>query len=127
MGTKDKPGVFDCYDAADGDEPMFVLLARDPDAPNTVEEWARRRFERLAREHSSVQYPEHESAAERDRLLKVLRKIAEALTCAAEMREWKPVEAQPLRPWPVMYPARVEPRFRRIGNDYGSDLEGAGK
>lgn len=111
MGTKNKPGVFDCYDAAEDDEPMFVLLARDPDAPDRVEEWARRRFERLAREHTSVRYPEHESAAERERLLKVLRKIAEALQCAQAMREWKPkappivplLEPLPLRPWPTIY------------------------
>lgn len=39
MGTKNNPGKFDCYDAALPDEPMFVLLARDP----VVREWVRRR------------------------------------------------------------------------------------
>ncbi|HAW11807.1 MAG TPA: aspartate decarboxylase, partial [Chloroflexi bacterium] len=30
MGTKNNPGKFDCYDDAHPDEPMFVLLGRDP-------------------------------------------------------------------------------------------------
>lgn len=40
MGTKNKPGSFDCYHAAEPDEPMFVLLARDPIAPLLVDLWA---------------------------------------------------------------------------------------
>lgn len=43
MGTKLNPGQFDCYDAAEPDEPMFVLLARDPIAPELVRRWARER------------------------------------------------------------------------------------
>jgi hypothetical protein len=43
MGTKNKPGRFDCYANALPDEPMFVLLARDPDFAEHVEKWARRR------------------------------------------------------------------------------------
>lgn len=123
MGTKLKPGTFDCYDAAEDDEPMFVLLARDPDAPDRVEEWARRRFERLAREHSNVRLPERETDAERQRVTKVLRKIAEALHCAQGMREWKPKEPQialtPLRPWPFIYHEPVK--------DWGLDLRGMGE
>jgi hypothetical protein len=45
MGTKQNPGPFDCYAAAAPDEPMFVLLARDPLAPALVREWARQRSE----------------------------------------------------------------------------------
>jgi len=40
MGTKNNPGKFDCYAAAKPDEPMFVLLARDPIAPQLVQIWA---------------------------------------------------------------------------------------
>lgn len=40
MGTKTKPGKFDCYSAAKVDEPMFVLLGRDPLAPFLVAIWA---------------------------------------------------------------------------------------
>jgi len=40
MGTKNNPGEFDCYEEADPDEPMFVLLARDELAPEIVRLWA---------------------------------------------------------------------------------------
>lgn len=40
MATKDNPGAFDCYENAAPDEPMFVLLARDISAPETVRRWA---------------------------------------------------------------------------------------
>ncbi len=43
MGTKSNPGEFDCYSNALPDEPMFVLLARDPEFFDLVHEWARRR------------------------------------------------------------------------------------
>ena len=66
MGTKNNPGHFDCYAKAEPDEPMFVLLARDPLAPDTVEAWARRR--------------------ERDGGDPV--KIMEARECARAMRDW---------------------------------------
>ena len=42
MATK-LSGQFDCYHAADADEPMFVLLARDPSAPTIVRVWAEAR------------------------------------------------------------------------------------
>ena len=38
MGTKQEGDR--CYDAALDDEPMFVLLARDPSAPALVRQWA---------------------------------------------------------------------------------------
>ena len=40
MGTKNNPGSFNCYAAADPDEPMFILLGRDPIAPFLVGWWA---------------------------------------------------------------------------------------
>lgn len=40
MGTKANPGEFDCYANAAPDEPMFVLLARDPIAPFLVSIWS---------------------------------------------------------------------------------------
>ena len=39
MGTKNEPGEFDCYASADPDEPMFILLGRDPFAAQLVEAW----------------------------------------------------------------------------------------
>lgn len=43
MGTKNNPGKFDCYANALPDEPMFILLARDPDFWSLVHQWAERR------------------------------------------------------------------------------------
>src|SRR5690242_15758496 len=43
MGTKNNPGEFDCYAQALPAEPMFVLLARDPEFNALVYEWATRR------------------------------------------------------------------------------------
>lgn len=40
MGTKNNPGTFDCYANAEPDEPMFVLLGRDPHAHYAVRQWA---------------------------------------------------------------------------------------
>lgn len=67
MGTKNRPGPFDCHAKAHPDEPMFVLLGRDPMAPALVREWARRRRE----------------AGESE------EKVCEALACADAMEEWK--------------------------------------
>lgn len=39
MGTKLDPGKYDCYENALPDEPMFVLLARDPHFHHLVNEW----------------------------------------------------------------------------------------
>lgn len=89
MGTKLKPGEYDCHDDAAPDEPRFTLLARDEQAPDRVEDWAFKRFERLAVEHQMVRLPERDQYAERLRVRKVLRKIAEALQCAKAMRAWK--------------------------------------
>ena len=66
MGTKLNPGKWDCHAAAAPDEPMFVLLARDPSAPLLVELWA------LIREKLGED-PE---------------KIEEARGCAEAMASW---------------------------------------
>jgi len=39
MATKNNPGNFDCYKNAEPDEPMFVLLGRDPTASIVVAFW----------------------------------------------------------------------------------------
>lgn len=39
MATKNNPGPFDCYAHAAPDEPMFILLARDECAPDTIRSW----------------------------------------------------------------------------------------
>ena len=40
MGTKNNPSKFDSYANAELDEPMFVLLARDKQAPELIRRWA---------------------------------------------------------------------------------------
>jgi hypothetical protein len=45
MGSKNNPSSFDCYAAAKPDEPMFVLLGRDPMAGALVRLWALMREE----------------------------------------------------------------------------------
>lgn len=67
MGTKNNPGHFDCYDNADPDEPMFVLLGRDAMAPSLVREWAEWRMKNGERAD----------------------KVLEALTCADAMEAWR--------------------------------------
>jgi len=68
MGTKLNPGKYDCYHKAKPDEPMFTLLARDPDAPMLVELWAR------------IKLRVGEGTTE---------KLGEAVQCAEAMREWQ--------------------------------------
>lgn len=43
MGTKANPGRYDCYANALPDEPIFVLLARDPDFERLVRSWCEQR------------------------------------------------------------------------------------
>lgn len=66
MGSKSKPGVFDCYANAEPDEPMFVLLGRDKCAPVLVQLWAEMR--RVLGEDPA--------------------KVKEAEECAAAMKRW---------------------------------------
>ncbi len=45
MSTKNDPGKFNCYANAESDEPMFTLLARDPQAPVLIRAWAAQRWQ----------------------------------------------------------------------------------
>jgi hypothetical protein len=74
MGTKQNPGDYDCYENAAPDEPMFVLLARDPAAPAIVEKWCEYRegLIKLGAKPASDQ-----------------SMIDEARNCAADMQRWR--------------------------------------
>jgi len=72
MGTKTKPGKFDCYAAAADDEPMFVLLARDRHAAQVVRHWVTLR---LMEQLDGGPAPNRE-------------KLQEAIDCADAMEEW---------------------------------------
>lgn len=74
MGTKNTPGTYDCWEKAKPDEPVFVLLGRDPDAPAAIRKWA----------------------ADREAMVKVglapgddTAKIEEARACAAHMDKYR--------------------------------------
>lgn len=66
MGTKNNPGEYDCYQKAEPDEPMFVLLGRDPTASVVVAFWRALNL----------------------RLGLAPAKDAEALTCQRAMAAW---------------------------------------
>lgn len=66
MGSKLKPGAFDCYANAEPDEPMFVLLGRDRFAPAMVLLWS----------------------ALREKMGENPEKVAEARECAVSMMRW---------------------------------------
>lgn len=68
MGTKENPGKYDCYDKAAPDEPMFILLARDPDAATLVRFWHVLKDQQLGADS---------------------RKLEEAWKCADDMDEWR--------------------------------------
>jgi hypothetical protein len=74
VGTKSNPGKFDCYANALPDEPLFVLLARDPSAPSRVEDLADYR-ELLI---DSGDRPESDRAL-----------VEEARESAQKMRDWR--------------------------------------
>lgn len=66
MATKNNPGKFDCYEKAEPDEPVFVLLGRDPAAAFCVTLWL----------------------ALREELDGPGEQIDEARVCAAAMEAW---------------------------------------
>jgi hypothetical protein len=74
MGTKLKPGKFDCLKNAKKDEPYFVLLARDETSAMLVRCWAYGRKARITRGEK----PKSDQSM-----------IEEALVCANDMDAWR--------------------------------------
>lgn len=66
METKNNPGPNSCYAKALPDEPMFILLGRDPDAPTTIRAWAGIREQRLIDEDKDGSEDEQIDAAVAD-------------------------------------------------------------
>ena len=79
MGTKQKPGKFDCYTQAADDEPLFTLRANDPLAATTIRFWLRLRW--IC--HNSVN-PLNETNYEQEQI-----KLEEAEKCAVAMEQWR--------------------------------------
>ena len=76
MGTKSRPGEFDCHNTAEADEPVFTLRARDVQAPRLIRDWIRRR--RQLRPAAAEPDPAREE-----------RKLREAEACALAMEDWR--------------------------------------
>jgi hypothetical protein len=72
MANKMHPGMFRCYEAALPDEPMFVILGRDPAGPATLEFWANERHRQ-----GKTTDPDDNS------------RIGGSLREADEMRDWR--------------------------------------
>ena len=82
MGTKNEPSAFDCYGNAEPDEPMFILLGRDPHAHAAVRKWA----------------------DDREQMIKVgfkptddMRRVWEARQCADDMEAYRIAREQARR------------------------------
>ena len=69
MATKNNPSEYDCYQNAEPDEPIFVLVARDITAPDTIRDWCMHRVK------------EGKNGADDDQ-------IQAALGCANLMEAW---------------------------------------
>ena len=88
MGTKNNPGKYDCYSAAEPDEPMFVLLGRDRLAGHLVSIWSKIRvgdyeaaevvFGNMVNKHCSYYIAQPD-----------VEKSMEALECAMAMFRWR--------------------------------------
>lgn len=86
MTAKNNPGEFDCYAAAEPDEEMFILLARDPLASLLVSMWA------AARANDGItltfivdEFRRTMRAMPINDMQRNKRKIVEARLCAAKM------------------------------------------
>ncbi len=100
MGTKNTPGRFDCYANAEPDEPMFILLGRDPMAGALVLEWAELRKAR-------GEDPE---------------KLAEAIACAEAMNAWAHnLGKQPIAHWSAHLEWEAQLLFKALGVPHDGD------
>jgi hypothetical protein len=100
MGSKSNPSKYDCYSRAEPDEPVFVLLGRDPAASLVVKFWVELR----------------KLCGETEREV-----LDEAFDCAVDMAQWceqklgkyekvrKAYEARR-----VLYARDVEKLFERV-------------
>lgn len=76
MGTKQNPGEFDAYAKALPDEPMFILLGRDANAPALILDWIMERQSRVQKGHITTT-PE------------LLKQLTEATQCVSDMLLWR--------------------------------------
>jgi hypothetical protein len=101
MGSKNEPGSFDCYHNARPDEPMFILLARDPSASAIVKWWSDAREAAIDR----GERPESDRAV-----------VEEARRCAKNMMAWRAVNDGKWRASPVSSKHHSPPPLRTPHN-----------
>lgn len=76
MATKNNPGKFDCYTNAEPDEPMFILLGRDPTAKAVLRYWERLRLLHELNKPDDEQIVEaHECADSMERYLRQKKQL----------------------------------------------------
>ena len=88
MGTKNNPGKWDCYENAEHDEPMFVLLARDRLAGHLVSLWSKMRYGDL----EAAQVVFHDMLTKHLGHYQVepdVPKAQEAMDCSLAMFDWR--------------------------------------
>lgn len=90
MATKNNPGEFDCHAAADPDEPLFTLLARDRFAPHMVRMWAAARAGDIFGAVSVFNAVANEMLGETPNDMGDAQ-ISEAEKCADDMTDWRAV------------------------------------
>ena len=88
MGTKNNPGDFDCYTNAEPDEPMFILLARDPLAPFLVALWVYFRSGDPLKALNMFNHMVQNQALNYTFKRTSEAKLDEANKCAEDMRKW---------------------------------------
>lgn len=90
MATKNNPGDYDCYAHAEPDEPMFVLLARDPLAEYLTAVWVALRAGDVTAAHDLLTKASLELIKTGKRLLLYNDlKSVEAQQCSYAMRTWR--------------------------------------
>jgi hypothetical protein len=94
MGTKTNPGKYDCLSKAEPDEPVFVLMARDPVAPKLVDLWAAVSYGSKAAARAF--FDDLLKFADEIEPLQPADKCNEAYECAKEMEAWADARPTPL-------------------------------
>lgn len=112
MTTKLNPGKYDCYARALPDEPYFVLLARDPSAPDLVRSWGDNRRHEINRRHR----PESDGAM-----------VHEAYDCARQMEVWRAANFNRWKTEPTFSPPWLDPRTAPLdGSSFHAAYRSAG-
>ena len=79
MAIKAIEGVSGCYAKALDDEPIFVLLARDPKAPELVRQWSANRLAQIKNGGRDIED---------------LEQVREAQQCADNMEAWREINVR---------------------------------